>query len=135
MIFDVFVQKLQAAGYRPGADLFIDTIPGTINKAIMLRTTLAGIAIDPHIPNRYRGPLQVVVRDVDATDGLRRAKEIQRLITLDRREYHPANPAAGRGPVHLDLCSPKTLPVRYPRLDGNGLEWSQMFDVLWGEGQ
>lgn len=133
MIFDVFAQKLQQAGYQLGSDLFIGTIPGTINSAVMLRTTLAGIKIDPFIPKRFRGPLQVVVRDTDAIRGGRRAKEIQLLLTLHVREHFEGN--AERGPVHLDLCQPMTLPVPYPRLEGNGLEWSQMFDVVWGEGQ
>lgn len=130
MIYDILSQKLQSAGYQPGRTLFIGTVPGTATRAVMLRTPLSGTPIDPSIPGRYRGQVQVVVRHADAAAGNLEAAQVQRLLTVQSREHYPAT--SERGIVHLDLCFPRTLPVQYPRLDGNLIEWSQSFDIVWG---
>lgn len=130
MIYDVLQQKLMAAGFTPGRDLFLEFVPGTITRAVMLRTPLSGVRINPHIPGRYRGEFQAVVREADVAAGISLSKQVQKLLTVESREFYPAT--AERGEAHLDLCFPQTLPVRYPRLDGNTIEWSQVFDIVWG---
>lgn len=130
MIYDILIAKLEALGYVQGQSLFTGTIPGEINRAVMLRVPLEGVPIDPYIPGRYKGPVQVVVRDNDPGRGARDARAVQKVMTVDARQHFEATPERGR--VHLDQSQPRTLPVAYPRLESNIFEWAQTFDLIWG---
>lgn len=130
MIYDVFLQKLQAHGFVSGSDVFLEFVPAEITRAVMLRTPFSGVKIDPFIPGRYKGELQVVCRETEVGHGRALSKLVQKILTTQSREIYPAT--AERGEVHLDLAFPQTLPVRYPTLEGNAIEWSQVFDVVWG---
>lgn len=129
MIYDHFQAKLLPLGLQPGKSLFLLTIPADITQAVMLRQPLGGAKIDPHIPARHRGELQVVTRHPEPLAGARLAASLQKALTSQSREFFAAT--ADHGPGHVDLCFPKTLPVNYPRLDSNLFEWSQTFDVVW----
>ena len=130
MIYDVFTQRLAGLNAQLGASLFVGMIPAPIKVAIMLREPLSGTPIDPHMPGHYRAQLQVITRHENTMQGLRLAKEAQKLLTTQHRVHFDATDEHGAG--HLDLCFPRTKPVMYPRLDSNLWEWSQIFDVVWG---
>jgi hypothetical protein len=52
------------------------------------------------------------------------------VLFVEAPEVHDAT--AERGRAHISLFYPKSLPIRFPRLEGNGLEWSQHFDAAFG---
>lgn len=130
MIYDILLGKLEALGYVRGQTLFTGTIPGDVNRAVMLRVPLEGVKIDPYIPGRYSGPVQVVIRDTDVGRGDRAARAAQKALRVEARERYEATQERGR--AHLDLCQPRTLPVVYPRLESNIFEWAQTFDLIYG---
>lgn len=131
MIFDILETKLISGGFEPGVSLFRNYMPADISVGVMTRVPLQGLPIDPYIPDYYKGEIQVIVRHNDRTAGDAMALRVQRLLALTGgNESYPAT--AERGAVHLDLFQPLTLPIAFPRLSGNGFEWSQHFKCVFG---
>lgn len=130
MINDILEEKLQAAGFQPGVDLFRKYMPAQCDEGVMTRIPLQGLPIDPYIPNFYKGRVQVIVRHSDPEAGARLASKVQEILTVEGREIHPETSL--RGEIHLDVFQPETLPIDFPRLDGNGFEWSQHFTCVFG---
>lgn len=131
MIQDILEAKLYQAGFEEGVNVFRNFMPADCVIGVMTRWPLTGLAIDPYIPNYYKGRIQVVLRHKSPVEGAVMAARVQDLLTLrTAREHHLAN--AERGEVHLDIFQPETLPITFPRLDGNGFEWSQHFSCAFG---
>lgn len=131
MIHDILEDKLAAAGFVPGTSLFRNFMPASCTIGVMTKVPLQGLPIDPHMPGHYKGRMQVIVRHKEPDLGARMADRVQKILTLTAaRERYPAT--AERGEVHLDVFQPETLPITFPRLDGNGYEWSQHFYCVFG---
>lgn len=130
MIYDILETKLIAGGFTPGIDLFRNYMSADCAIGVMTRVPLQGLPIDPYIPNYYRGKMQVIVRHKDPVIGAAMSNRVQRLLTVESRETYPAN--TERGVTHLDLFLAETLPISFPRLDGNSFEWSQHFRCVFG---
>ena len=131
MIHDILEQKLQAHGFIPGSTLFRNYMPATTSIGVMTRVPLQGLPINENIPDYYKGQMQVVVRHKDPDAGAHMADQVQRILTqITAREVYPAT--ADRGEVHLDVFFPETVPISFPRMSGNGYEWSQHFRCAFG---
>lgn len=131
MIWDIVRKKLEDAGIgQSGVDMFEESFPATVNKGIMLRSPLTGIVIDPHIPGFHKPLMQVILRDTDIAAGKVKAKQILDVLTVTEIKDYPAT--ADRMAVRLSVFYPKTLPIQYPRLDGNSVEWSMNFITAFG---
>lgn len=126
MIFDILESKMQSRlGLIPGETLFRSYTPPEVSVAVMTRVPLEGIKIDPFIRNWYRGRLQIVLRHTDPVQGEILMNRVANALRVDGPEEHPASLERGRATISLFI--PEALPVRFPRLDGNGIEWSQHF--------
>lgn len=131
MIFDILEEKLIAEGFAAGVDLFRNYMPAECSVGVMTRVPLQGLPIDPYIPNYYKGEIQVIVRHKDRALGDVMSRRVQTILHMPGgTEIYPAT--AERGEVHLDLFQPTTLPISFPRLNGNGFEWSQHFKCVFG---
>lgn len=130
MIFDILESKIEAADLgRPGETLFRSFMPAEVKIAIMTRVPLDGIPFDPYMPGRYVGRIQVITRHTDPVEGGLLAASIQKVLTVWGPETYPANEE--RGEAMISLFIPETLPIQFPRLDGDGLEWSQHFKTAF----
>lgn len=131
MIYDILESKIVSAGLAvSGESLFFEDMPGECIKGVMIRTPLQGISIDPFIEGWHRSELQIITRHTDPVIGNKLAMDVCKALIVEAPEKHEA--VETRGPAHLNLFYPKTLPIRFPRLEGNGLEWSQHFIVAFG---
>lgn len=130
MISDILEQKLVPGGFVPGQTLFREYFPADCAIGVMTRVPLQGLPLDPGIPDYYKGRMQVIVRHTEPDLGARMAVRVQKLLTTMTRERYPASDL--RGEVHLDLFHAETLPISFPRLEGNGFEWSQHFRCAFG---
>lgn len=131
MIFDILGKKLVAADLVvPGESLFYNDMPGEVSVGVMLRSPLQGIAIDPFIEGWHKTPLQIITRHTDPVEGEKLAHAVCKALLVEAPEFHDAN--EDRGPVHINVFYPQTYPIRFPRLEGNGLEWSQHFRTAYG---
>lgn len=139
MIFDVLEAKLVGAdlaqiGSNFGVvsdkpNLFRMFMPSETTIGIMTRMPLSGIPVDPYMPNRYKGRMQIIVRHVDPVEGSVLAAAISKVLDVRSPENYPAS--SERGIAHITHFIPQTLPIQFPRLDGGGIEWSQHFDAVF----
>lgn len=131
MIYDILEKKLTDTGLvTAGVSLFRDYMPAECEIGVMIRTPLTGIKIDPHIEGWHKTTMQVITRHVDPVEGATMAANVCKLLIVQAPETYEAS--AERGRAHINVFYPSTLPIRYPRLEGNGLEFSQHFTAAFG---
>lgn len=130
MIWDIVEEKLIDSGYgEVGVNLFREHMPGDVKVGIMLKSPLSGIPVDPYLPGFHKTPLQIIVRHVDPGAGEIMAKNVMKLLSTEVASAYPAN--SERGPLILHRLMPDRLPIRFPRLEGNGYEWSLNFRAAY----
>jgi hypothetical protein len=129
MIWDIIEQKLAAAEIASEAEgtLFLDEMPADVRVGVLLKSPLTGIRFDPHMPGYHKPRLQVIVRHTDPVEGAAMAAAVMRALIIPGVENYPAT--VERGAVQLNLFYPDALPIRYPRLDGDTIEWSCNFNT------
>ena len=128
MNLDAITARMVALGLgEPGKTIFQNSMPADCMAGIMLRTPLTGIPIDHELPNYYRGSLQMIVRSHQHASGEALAKQLLEGFKLYNTELLDQD---GRG-VRIKFMLPQTLPIVYRRSDGNGIEWSINFDVVY----
>jgi hypothetical protein len=131
VIFDILTDKLVTAGLVvAGQSLFYETMPADCQVGVMFRTPLTGIAVDPFIEGWHKVDLQVITRHTDPVEGEALANLVCKTLLVEGPEYYDAT--AERGPIHINVFYPQTYPIRFPRLEGNGLEFSQHFKAAFG---
>lgn len=130
MIWDILLDKLEAAGIATrGQDLYLHTFPAEVSVGVMLKAPLTGVLVDPHIPGFHKPNLQAIVRHTQPELGETLATRVSRALTVSREEFYLAT--AVRGRVRLAVFYPRQLPIQYPRLDGNTIEWSLNFTTAF----
>ena len=131
MIFDILEQKLVNAGLGvAGVSLFRNYMPPECSVGLMFRAPLIGIKINPHITGWYRTELQLITRHTDPVLGNLLALDAARILKVESLEIYPLS--AERGRAQITLFYAETLPIQFPRLEGNGYEWSQHFCAAFG---
>lgn len=130
MIMHILGEKLEKAGLGVrNKSIFNHQFPADVNIGTFFRYPLTGISVDPYIPNWHKVRCQVIVRHSSATEGEKMADKVSRVLTTEGEEVYPAvsdNPA-----IRLVRFFPESLPVRFPRLEGNSIEWSMHFDAVF----
>ncbi len=130
MIFDILEKKIVDAGLaEAGVSLFRSFMPAETPVGVFCRVPLEGIPVDPYIPDRYKGRIQVITRHTDPMLGWQLATSLGKVLRVDSPEEHPATTEHGKALISLFI--PETLPIQFPRLDGDGIEWSQHFKTVF----
>lgn len=130
MIWDIIEGKLAAANLAtPRVSCFREFMPPDIKTGVMMRSPLTGINIDAYMPGYHKTRLQLIVRHDDPQAGRIYADQIARTLHVEGSERYPAN--AERGAVEVKLFRLDQLPIFFPRLDGNGYEFSLNFDAVF----
>lgn len=128
MIWDIISKKIEDAGLATtGENLFLDEMLSQVVVGIMIKSPLAGIRLDHHLPGYYTPDIQLIVRHNDAIEGARMAATLMKTLTVHSPEKYEAT--SDRGAAQVNLFLPKTLPIRYPRLTGDLIEWSCNFQT------
>jgi len=131
MIYDILEKKIADAGLAvPGQGLFRSFMPAEVTIGVMTRAPLTGIPIDPFITGWHRVRMQIITRHTDPVEGNKLASDVCKALIVEQLEIYPAT--TERGPAHITLFYPESLPVQFPRLEGNGLEFSQHFTAAFG---
>lgn len=126
MIWDIIQGKIENAGLAvTGQSLFLDEMPSDVKVGVMMKSPLAGVKVDPHLPGYYTPALQIIVRHNNPVAGNELANQLMKLLTVEKPETHEATPERGR--AQINLFFPLSLPIRYPRLTGDTIEWSLNF--------
>ena len=129
MIYDVLEQKIVDAGLAvPGVSLFRGRMPAECQVGVMFRTPLAGVQTDGEIPGWYKPNLQVIVRHTDPVEGQKLCDDVIKALIVEAPEHH-VGPESGD--VIISIFYPKHLPIDFPPLEGNGIEWSIVFTTAF----
>jgi hypothetical protein len=130
MIWDIIGQKINTAGLGTfGEDMFVQAMPEDVNQGVAMFAPLDGIRMDPHLPSFYKPTIKIIVRDSKIERGAAKAKQIMDLLTVTGEEVYEAN--GERGKAVLKVFYPQALPIQFPRLDGNAIEWSINFQTAF----
>lgn len=133
MIWDILEKKLMDAALLvpaiPGQTLFRHTMPADATKGVMFKNPLSGIPVDPYLPGFHKPSLQAIVRHVDPEEGDLLSQQVIDALQVDEPEDYPETDKRGR--VRIHVFYPNTLPIQFPRLTGNGFEWSLNFTTAF----
>jgi hypothetical protein len=127
MRLDLLAQVLADASLGAiGTSIFVYRMNADCKQGIMLREPLIGVPVDPNLPNYFKHNVQVIVRAPDQATGDALAKNAMKALTFYNRMFFDGDNNLQMQVNHL---FPKILPVVYPRLDGQGIEWSVDMDA------
>ncbi|PZR92252.1 MAG: hypothetical protein DI537_13780 [Stutzerimonas stutzeri] len=128
MIFDVLTQRLVDKGLGvPGESIFHNFMGAEVMRGVMFRTPLTGIPVDPYIEGRHSADIQVITRHTDPVEGMNLANAVSRALVLESPRVFEI--AGNR--IQVSIIYPKTMPIQFPRLEGNNLEFSQHFFTVF----
>ena len=131
MINDILEKKLIDAGLaEAGHTLFRNSMPAEIRVGIMSRNPLAGIMVDPNIEGWYKPNVQIIIRHTNPVLGLELCDDVTRCLLVESLEHH--EPTDEHGACHITLFYPRQLPIQFPRLESNCIEWSLNFTTAFG---
>jgi hypothetical protein len=120
MNLTILTDYLQAEGVGTnGVDLFAHRMPFECQKGVLLRLPLDGIQRDPQLPGYFKTEgLQAIIRDIDQAAGEIKAQRVMDALDLMNHQFEG---------LKINRIFARTLPVVYPRSDGQELEWSITF--------
>ncbi len=131
MIFDILEGLIiEKVGLVPGVSLFRNFMPAEAPIGAYFRVPLDGIEVIPEMKDWYVTEIQLISRHTDPVAGAAQAKALKKAVTIESLQVFPAT--SERGEVHINVFYPKTLPIQFPRLEGNGFEWSQRYFAAFG---
>lgn len=129
MRIDLLADLLAAAKIgTPGKDLFEDEMPADARAGVLLRLPLLGVPINWELPGYYKGQVQAIVRAQKVATGDAMAAKVGAALTLFERSFTDDQ---GAEVMFVNYLRPRTLPIIYPRSDGNGKEWSINLDACY----
>jgi hypothetical protein len=130
MIWDIIQKKIEDAGLAVGGEtLFLQNFPGDVSVGIGMFEPLEGVHIDPYMPGLHKPDLKIIVRHSNVADGAALARQVMNLLTITAEEAYAAT--ADRGAVMLKVFYPRSLPIQFPALSGNGIEWALVFQTAF----
>lgn len=106
-----------------GQDLFRFSLPAQVSTGVVVMSEGPGAAPDHEIRGRHRARFQVISRSSDYETATARADELYNLLFIDARTQI--------GTMTVESSLPKHLPLPYKRGDGDLVEVSINFDILF----
>ena len=115
---------LEGAGVGvKGSSLFVNQMPPAAERAVMLRSPLAGSKINYELPGFYQTEFQVIARSHSFDDGDALIREAMDALLIEFETDIDT--------MRVNYCRPATEPVTYPLSLGNLLEFSVRFDICF----
>lgn len=130
MRVDLLAQYLAEQGLgAAGVDLFAHRMPEDCPKGVVVRLSHTGVPVNLYIPGYYKTTdLQVIVRSPDQQGGDQLAAAVNQALTFYNKTFVDD---AGREVMTIKQIYPTHLPIVFPRLTGEELEWSTNFSVAY----
>ena len=123
MKLEYFSKDLADNGFGVlGETIFLYSMPPECRKGIMLNTDRSGVKYDWNLPHFFKCYLQVIDRAQNHADGELLAKQVSDYLQSSSERIYINT--LGQPEMIVKFLLPQNLPIRYPRLDGNGIEWS-----------
>ncbi|EPG9233763.1 phage tail terminator protein [Acinetobacter baumannii] len=103
-----------------GQTIFVNMIPISAPKGVLLRNDLPGTEIDYELPGYFKTGFVVIVRDTSFDLAEQRMQRVSEVLTLNDTTV---------GDFHFNYCRPKTRPNAYPMSAGNLIELAAEYSV------
>lgn len=131
MRWDLIARRIQDQGLGvEGQTLFIYEMPANVEEGILIKPPLKGVSVDHYIPGYHTCDLQIVIRGLTYEATLVRATAIYNLFHGHSRvEYTEIGSSDVVMKTKQVLAD--TLPISFPRLEGNGIEFSANFNAVF----
>ncbi len=101
-------------------------MPAECTEGVLIKPPLSGIEHDNYMPGFYKSRLQIIVRAQSEARGEKLAEQsIKALLHRETKDYY--DQPGKKFAMRVNFLLQDQLPIRYPRLDGNGIEWSCNF--------
>lgn len=127
MRIEFLSDRLEALGLgKVGKSIFEHEMPAECRTGVLLKLPLQGIPIDHELPGYFRGSVQAIVRAQQDETGRTLADKVMAALTITGETF-----TSDGVEMRVNFLRPKTLPVTYPRSDGNGKEWSINLDASY----
>ena len=109
-----------------GGDIFIHSMPAECLQGILIKPPLSGVEIDNYLPGYFNSTMQIIVRAQKQLIGEDLITKAVAALRHDQSITYNEHPS-GVFAMRINHMLPKNLPIRFPRSDGNGIEWSVNF--------
>ena len=127
MRLDLIIGLLQTANLGViGTNIFVHRMGPDCKQGILIREPLTGATVDVDLPNYFKHDIQAIIRYGDQAAGDALAMSVMKTLTFYNMIFNDAN---GNLLMQVNHLIPRKLPVVYPRLDGQGIEWSIDFNA------
>lgn len=104
--------------------IFINMIPESASRGILLRNKLQGTVINYELPGYYKTKFQLIVRSNSYSDGEALMNQAVAALTVSETQV---------GPMYMRFMRPYTQAVVFPLSKGNLLEFALDFDVAFSQ--
>lgn len=126
MNLHALADRLQDADIGLDPDqIFINFMPSDARAGALFKLPLTGVPIDHELPGFYRTRLQIIIRNQSRSVGDQLAAAAMQTMTIEQSEWV--------GDMHVRYLRPTTLPISFPRSEGNGIEWSLNFMMAYDQ--
>lgn len=105
-----------------GKDLFVHEMPDTCKAGVMLMQP-GGSMVNQYMPEWFDTEFRLVVRHTDYTQGITRARQLFRALTLRQEVVLPG--------MTIRQCLPLNQPAGYRRSVGGFWEFEVEFSVVF----
>ena len=131
MNYELIAARLADAGLGVvGETIFIHHMPADVAEGILLRGPLTGIPFDHYLPGLHKTQFQIVVRSAAHATGDAKARGVIAALST-KTGFDLVDLVTGAPAMLVHNLLPETLPIVFPRLEGNGIEWSIHFDIRY----
>jgi hypothetical protein len=114
---------------RVGQSIFAHSMPAECDEGVLIKLPLDGIDINQYIPGYYQTEIDVIVRAKTHEKGEALANTLMTLLHLYDTNF--VDPRTKYVVMRIKQMLPMNLPIRYPRSDGNGIEFSLTFHTTY----
>lgn len=127
MRIDLLANQLASQGVGIiGKTIFAHYMPAECEQGVLIKLPIGGIEHDNYMPGFYKSRIQAIVRAQSESKGEKLSdKVIQALVHKQTKDYF--DQPGSKFAMRINYLLQDQLPIRYPRLDGNGIEWSLNF--------
>ena len=100
-------------------DMFINMMPSSVNKGVLIKNSLAGVAIDHELKGFVKADFQLIVRSPNYQEGEALINKISQILDFKTQTL---------GDTNFNFCRPRNYPIAFPISEGNLFEFSVYFD-------
>lgn len=131
MRLDILARLLESKNVGiEGTSIFVFQMPADCPQGVLLKLPLSGIPVDHYLPGFYDSRMQMIVRAQSQSAGDTLVRQAVAALVHDITTDYYDQPGSVFA-MRINHLLQDNLPIRFPRSDGNGIEWSINFKTCF----